>query len=591
MNPEPPFPVEPAGEVGRWQVLLARFRSSEGLAGVWDGLSGGERLVVICTGVALVLLGFGLLIRWLRRLSQVGRRRVLWLLTLGSGGGAVFLGRKAASFASRQGGFFRVDEQLTRGATALLVTLFIFCLMLLLLPVVLDVVERSGFIGFVSARHVRAGKSGVLTVISTLSIFGVGLSSFAMCAVVSVMGGFGADLRAKILNNNANIYIDAETVGGFDAEKLLGEVRLVDGVAAATGVAGGEAMASSRSNTAGVLVRGVDLETVESVVSIFDKIEIGKVDYLRFPEKLLELPADEVIWISKSGHPHLYGPRYEPIDDVDPEVRAVVRGDEFPAVIIGKELAKSLHVYLGDVITLVAPLGDLTPAGVMPRTRKFIIAGIFFTGMFEYDSSQAYMRLADAQEFLDLNSNVTSVEVKVKEPERVGPVTERVTALTAGSGLRTRDWKEMNKSLFSALELEKVVTFIILVIAIVVASFCIVCTLLLMVTEKSKEIAILKSLGASDGAILKTFLAEGLTIGAIGTAFGVVSGYIACFSLKKLGVQLDPDIWYVERLPVEVNIADYGLIAFAALGITMLATVYPALAAANLRPVDGIRYE
>ena len=247
-------------------------------------------------------------------------------------------------------------------------------------------------------------------------------------------------------------------------------------------------------------------------------------------------------------------------------------------------------------ITLVAPLGELGPAGPMPRTQRFRVAAVFNTRMYEYDSTQAYVLLEQAQEFFDLKSHVTSVEVRVEDPTDVEAVTETIAAKLDTMDLpaeepRVRNWQELNRNLFSALQLEKIVTYIILAIAIVVASFCIVCTLLLMVTEKRKEIAILKSLGASDGDVLKTFLSEGLIIGAVGTLFGVVTAAIACVALKQLGVGLDPEIWYVEQLPVEVNPLEYLFIAVCSLAITMLATVYPAVAASRLRPVEGIRYE
>jgi lipoprotein-releasing system permease protein len=187
------------------------------------------------------------------------------------------------------------------------------------------------------------------------------------------------------------------------------------------------------------------------------------------------------------------------------------------------------------------------------------------------------------------------VDVKVDDAENVEQVREvlapALAAAIPGTPLRVRDWKELNKNLFSALKLEKIATFVIISLAIAVASFCIICTLLLMVTEKSKEIAILKAVGASDGSILRIFMAEGFFIGGIGTLFGVLTGWVLCNALLEFGVRLDPDVYYVDRLPIEVNPLDYILVALSALFITLLATIYPAVAASRLRPVDGIRYE
>jgi lipoprotein-releasing system permease protein len=265
--------------------------------------------------------------------------------------------------------------------------------------------------------------------------------------------------------------------------------------------------------------------------------------------------------------------------------------DAYPGVVLGRELAKSLHVYVGDVLTLVSPLGDLGPMGLMPRTRKFRVAGIFYSGMYEYDASHAYVKIEEAQSFLELKQFVTAIEARVKDVEGVDKVTPLVREAIARPELRVKDWKELNKNLFGALKLEKLMTFVILSIAIAVASFCIICTLLLMVTEKSKEIAVLKAMGASDRSVLNVFMAEGMFIGGMGTVLGVVTGFVAMKSLKVFGVRLDPEVYYVDRLPVNVEYVDYFLVALCAFVITTVATLYPAAAASRLRPVEGIRYE
>jgi lipoprotein-releasing system permease protein len=456
-------------------------------------------------------------------------------------------------------------------------------------------VEGRSFVPFIAARHVRSSKSGFLTVISILSILGVGVSSFALCAVVSIMGGFGADLKRKILGNNAHIKIEARSVGGFQHwRSLLEELRLVRGVRAATPVVSGEAMASSASNTAGVIVRGVDSQTIGTVIDLLENIEIGKFAYLEDTKKLNNLPPEEPIGIGPGGQIYLKGPDIKPFfSKLDPDVREAVNDpEELTGLVIGRELAKSLHVYVGDEVTLVSPLGDLGPMGVMPRSRKFRIAAIFYSGMYEYDVSHAYMKLDAAQEFLALPNNVTGIEIRAENPERVEEVRNLVQGKVADRNeLGVRDWKEMNKNLFSALKLEKVATFVILSLAILVASFCIICTLLLMVTEKSKEIAILKALGANDQSILSIFMTEGIMIGSIGTIFGVCTGLAAMLGLKWFGIRLDPDVYYIDRLPVSVDWFDFTLVALSAMVITTLATIYPAVAASRLRPVDGIRYE
>ncbi|MEY4551133.1 MAG: hypothetical protein RL685_7328, partial [Pseudomonadota bacterium] len=406
-----------------------------------------------------------------------------------------------------------------------------------------------------------------------------------------------------------------DELGSLPWDDLLDKVRAVPGVSAATPVVTGEAMASSQSNTAGVLLRGVETNSIGSVIELVKNIEVGKFQYLAEPELISEMSEDEPIWIGRGGHRYLNGPRAQPrsiptgaggasaavgddtafggADDepLDTDVADVIqKEDVYPGVVLGRELAKTLHVYVGDEITLVSPVGELGPMGVLPRARKFRVAAVFYSGMYEYDSSHAYLTLPEAQRFLD-RPGISQIEIKVEREDRAGEVRLLLSQALDGQDLRIRDWQELNKGLFSALELEKIVTFIILSIAIVVGSFCIICTLLLMVTEKSKEIAILKATGASDLGILQVFMSEGLLIGGIGTMFGVVTGFVLCLGLLWFGVRLDPDVYYVDRLPINVDPIDYAVVALCSLGITILATIYPAVAASRLRPVEGIRYE
>ncbi|HEX7671077.1 MAG TPA: ABC transporter permease [Polyangiaceae bacterium] len=561
-------------------------------AKVWGAIGIYGRIAVV--GIAVVVVLWALFLG-IRRLGRAGRRSLLIGFTISALLGTVGLGFWSSKLPEPGGTYFVLWHQVVRVGAALSATGFVLGFSGLSLPWMFDALEQWQFGSLVAVRHVRSQKSGFLTVISVLSIAGVFVSAFALCAVISIMGGFGADLKRKILGNNAHIRVDSDQVGGFqDVDALLREVRLTKGVHAATPVAGGEAMASSASNTAGVLLRGVDPDSIGHVIDLLQNIEVGHFEYLTDTQKLADLPPDEPIGIGPGGERYLKGPRLRPwlSRDLDPGLEEVLRPpDVYPGLVIGRELAKTLHVYVGDEIRLVAPLGDLGPMGVMPRTRHFRIAAIFYSGMYEYDSSYAYTLINVAQDFLDLQGHITSIDVKVDVAENVETVRPVLAAALGRPDLRVRDWKEMNKNLFSALKLEKIATFVILSLAIAVASFCIICTLLLMVTEKSKEIAILKAIGATDGAILGIFMSEGFLIGGIGTVFGVLTGFVSCYGLEKFGVRLDPEVYYVDRLPIEVNLGDYLLVGLCALLITMLATVYPAVAASRLRPVEGIRYE
>lgn len=499
---------------------------------------------------------------------------------------------------------FKLKEELIRFGALGSGVIFLLFVLAATLPIILDALEKRSFISFVGARHVRATKSGFLTVISVLSMAGVAVSSCALCSVTSIMGGFGHDLKRKILGNNAHIVFDVTRPGGFsDWEQKLDKVRvaLAPQGGAATPVVAGDAMGSSASNTAGALVRGIDPDTIGQVIDLRNNIEVGRFEYLTEPAKLADLPPDEIVGRGPGGEPYYRGPDFRLAPDADPEVRDFLKSQTkiYPGVILGRELAKSLHVLVGDEITLLSPMGELGPTGVMPRSRKFRVAAIFYSGMYEYDATHAYVKLDVAQAFFSFDNKISQIDIRVPDPERVKEARPAVDQAVAGmdpdgskgATIRVRDWMEMNKNLFSALKLEKVATFIILSIAIAVASFCIICTLLLMVTEKGKEIAILKALGASDGAVMRIFMLEGVIIGGIGTVFGVGTALAACTGLSWFGVRLDPDVYYIDRLPVNVNAADYAMVAVAAFCICTIATIYPAHAASKLSPVDGLRYE
>jgi lipoprotein-releasing system permease protein len=493
-----------------------------------------------------------------------------------------------------RGSAWSIQDTAIRASAIISSVAVIVVTLALLLPYLLDRLEGRRFTSFVAARHVRSQKSGFLTVISVLSICGVAISSCALSSVVSVMGGFSQDLKRKILGNNAHIVVDTVSAAPWaDYDATLTAIRKVPGVIGATPVVHGEVMASSASNLAGVIVKGIDSRSINDVIELKLNIEVGKLEYLESPEKLTRLPPTEVIGIGPGGEQYLKGTELPSLsDDLDPEVRsAVVTKPERPGIVLGRELAKTLHVYVGDEITLVSPLGDLGPMGVMPRTKRFRVAAIFYSGMYEYDAMSVYTTLEQAMEYFTTGGKISAIDVKVDDAEGADRITPAVAAAVARPELRVRDWREINKNLFSALKLERFATFIILSIAIMVASFCIVCTLLLMVTEKGKEIAILKAIGASDGSILRTFMIEGMIIGGIGTVFGVVTGLAMCTGLKWFGLRLDPEVYYIDRLPISVSGWDFLTVAAAALTICTLSTLYPAFAASRLRPVDGLRYE
>jgi lipoprotein-releasing system permease protein len=267
-----------------------------------------------------------------------------------------------------------------------------------------------------------------------------------------------------------------------------------------------------------------------------------------------------------------------------------------PGIIIGRELKKSLQVDIGSEVNVVAPKGDVGPSGPIPRSRPFKVVGIFYSGMYEYDTKYVYLSIPAARDFLNMpDGTVTGIEVKTADVEEVKRYRDATRAQLdkagLGQGLVIEDWQDLNKSLFLALELEKWVMFIILLGIVVVAGFSILCNLVMMVMEKAREVAILKSLGATGGGVLRIFVIQGSLIGAFGTVLGALLGVLACLFIEFYGIGLDPDVYYISHLPVEMDPVLILTIAVASVVVSTVATLYPAALAYRLMPVEGLRLE
>ena len=266
-------------------------------------------------------------------------------------------------------------------------------------------------------------------------------------------------------------------------------------------------------------------------------------------------------------------------------------GEVLPGLIVGQELARTLRLHIGDEVNVVSPRGGgMGPTGPMPKTRPFRVAGIFYSGMYEFDMKMAYTTLEAAQRFLTVGDAITGIEIKVADSDRAQEVASAVSAAVDREELRTRAWQEVNSELFGALQLEKLAMFITLGIAILVASFCIVGTLTLMVQEKGKEVGILKAMGATGEQIIAVFMAQGLMIGLAGAAIGLGLGYVACFTAEHYGIGLNPEVYYIDQLPVHIDGTEFVLTGISAVIISLLATIYPAILGSRLRPVDALRY-
>jgi lipoprotein-releasing system permease protein len=478
------------------------------------------------------------------------------------------------------------DASLVRAVIRVSVTtVFGIRLALRLVGPLLSAFERIGFRSMVAARHLRAKKTGFLAASGTLSILAVAVSSCMLISVLSVMGGFRADLTKKILGNHAHIVVDQAFQELDDWQPLLQRTRETEGVVGATPFLQVEVMVSSLSNRAGAILRGIDPKTVSEVTDLAHNLTHGKLEYLQHPERIL----DSSISTTPDG----------PIDAMihDAE-RTAAKGlpdeakeDAMPGLIVGQELARALRLVVGDRVTVVSPRGDLGPTGPIPKTRPFRIAGIFYSGMYEYDMKHAYIDLGVAQSFLRSEGRISGIEVKVEDVERAPALATKLASTIGQDGLRVRDWKMMNQQLFGALALEKLAMFITLGIAILIAGFSVFGTLTLLVQEKRREVGILKAMGTSARGVIRIFVIEGLLIGAAGGLMGLGLGFVLTFAAEHFGIRMNPEVYYIDKLPVHLDPTEFALVGAATVVVCLAATLFPAYQASRVRPVDALRYD
>jgi lipoprotein-releasing system permease protein len=585
-------------------LLPSEYRASLFVAGGWLG------------GSALIVLG-GMLGSWFM-LPLRARKIVFALIDVSLLAACGWLTLRYPLAPSEL-----TTEALTGASLRLISTLLLGARVAVrLIPLALDGIERIDMRSLIAARHLRAKKSGFLAAISFLSILAVSVSSCALTTTLSVMGGFRQDLKRKILGNNAHIVIDKPDgklpgsermdgkLGGY--EQLSEAVRGVPGVRGVSPYLSGEVMISSASNLAGAVLRGIDVERIGEVSELPKNMRVGSLAFLKDPTqiknepfgasnlglpKTLDLkepaagksaPISEQLRSALADAAKLTG--QEPEDEPEAKTPPRRAATPLPGIVVGQELARSLRLYVGDEVNVVTPLGELGPSGPMPKSRPFRVAGIFYSGMYEYDIKGAYVTIAAAQRFLNVGDVASGIEITVREPERAQEAALQIAKVT-GPGTRVRAWQELNQNLFKALALEKLAMFIALGIAILVASFCIVGTLTLMVQEKGREVAVLKAMGAKDRAIVGIFVLEGTLIGVFGSLLGLGLGYGVCFAAEHFGVKLDPEVYYIDRLPVQIDANEFLTVGLAAIAVSLLITIYPAKLASRLRPVDALRYE
>ena len=411
---------------------------------------------------------------------------------------------------------------------------------------------------FIGLRYLRARRSETfISLITVISVLGVMIGVMTLNVVMAVMTGFEETLRDRLLGINAHVALVKSGDPLRDYKQLLERVRKESGVVAAAPTIYGQVMVTSGPRVSGVFVRGVDPDRVNRVVDIEKYVKEGSLQELKKPQA------------------------------IQVEDRTVL----LPGVILGVRLANQLGVFRGSPIQVVSPLGSPTAIGVIPKVRRFVVVGIFDSGMSEIDSTLVYMSLGDAQKFFELGDAVTNIEIRVQDVYQAKTVADSIQR-KLGFPYLTEDWSRLWPNLFSALKLEKTVYFLVLLLMVLIGAFNIISTLIMVVMEKRKDIAILQSMGATRAGIRKIFLIKGCVIGVVGTALGVLFGLAICLLIQKYRfIELPKDVFLISTVPVRIYWSNFLLVGFASLGVCLLASIYPARQAAKLDPVEIIRYE
>lgn len=413
----------------------------------------------------------------------------------------------------------------------------------------------SAFEWMLAGRYLRARrKEGFISVIAGFSLAGIGLGVATLIIVMSVMNGFRIELVDRMLGLNGHILVQSMNGKVQDYENLSDKLSVMDGVVSAVPIVEGQILASGPNGSRGGLVRGVRPDDLRQQTLVVDGIKSGSL---------------------------------------------AAFGREKNVVVVGTRLAFRLGLRLGDKITILSPRGAATPFGTAPRVKAFTIAALFEIGMSEYDSSFIFMPLSDAQKFFNMKNSASAIEIMVERPDDAPDMRVGVYDLV-GYDNRVVDWQQLNSGYFSALAVERNVMFLILTLIILVAAFNIISGMIMLVKDKGRDIAILRTMGASRGAVMRVFLISGASIGLTGTFVGVVLGTAFCANIEAIrqfmssltGTELfSPEVYFLSQMPAEMDPVEVITVVSMSLGLSFLATLYPSWRAAKLDPVEALRYE
>ncbi|MEO8601029.1 MAG: ABC transporter permease [bacterium] len=411
---------------------------------------------------------------------------------------------------------------------------------------------------FIGLRYLRARRNErFISLITIIATAGVALGVMTLNIVLAVMTGFEEDLRDRILSFTPHVVVSDYGTAMPLRPELEARLRGLPGVAAVAPYVQGQAMLASSSEVAGVMLRGVRPEP-HGVIDFARHVRDGRVE---------DLATLHAVRRDDSG--------------------AMV---DLPGIILGKELARQLGVEVGGPVSVVSPAGVPTVVGLVPKVKRFAVVGLFDSGMLEYDSALAYVSLPDAQRFFGLGAGVSGIELRATEIDGADGLAHAVAG-ALDFPYQVQSWHDLNFNLFAAIKLEKTVYFVVLLLIVLVAAFNIVAALVMVVMEKRRDIAVLKSMGASRAGIAQIFLYKGLVIGGIGTAAGSGLGLVCCLALQHYHFDLPVGVFYTNTLPVQIYPHYFALVVAVSLVIVLLAALYPARQASRLVPVEAIRYD
>jgi lipoprotein-releasing system permease protein len=468
-----------------------------------------------------------------------------------------------------------------------------------------------GFAFGLALRYMRSRKRGFISVSTVFAILGVALGTAALVAVMSVTGGFRAQFQKKVLGANGHVIVLRTPFR--DYRYVMDKVRAIPDVVGVSPFVLNPMMLTHGGRTAtGVTFKGVDPRSVGSVLDLPEQIVAGSLDGLESGDTPSELPAAVGLESETGVAARPIRPRHElppgsivpeggyqselPLGDevpgeIDPDPCSAP-GEHLPGIVIGVGLQTVLSLQVGDCVQATSPTIGYVYAGgkvLPPIARQFRVIGVFAAGFEQYDSKFAYTGLHEAQAFYREGDSVTGVEMKVMDVDRAREVALRVEEELGDQLYHVIDWMELNHGLFTALRIQQILMSLVLGLIILVATFTVVATLIMLVLDKKREIAAIKSMGASDAQLLRAFLYQGLIIGLAGTGLGLSSGYVACRWILTVGLPLDPKVYFIDRLPVLLRPHEFVLTGAFAIAACLLATVWPALYASRLRPADAFR--